>query len=107
MPLVSFKDKEIIINQDAIEFLKKVPKPISVLGVAGNYRTGKSFLLNKVILNSKNGFAVGETIDPCTKGIWIWGKPLKGTSPDGKIVNIIVLDSEGLAAIDVDSNHDS
>ena len=50
---------------------------------------------------------MGETIDPCTKGIWIWGKPIKGTTKDGKIVNIIVLDSEGLSAIDVDSNHDS
>ena len=37
----------------------------------------------------------------------MWGRPLKGTTPDGKIVNVIVLDSEGLAAIDVDSNHDS
>ena len=107
MPLITFENQKIVVNPEAIEFLKRVPKPISVLGVAGNYRTGKSFLLNKVILNAKRGFAVGETIDPCTKGIWIWGRPLKGTTKDGKIVNIIVLDSEGLAAIDVDSNHDS
>ena len=37
----------------------------------------------------------------------MWTKPIKGTSPEGKIVNIIVLDSEGLGAIDVDANHDS
>lgn len=37
----------------------------------------------------------------------MWSKPIKGTSPDGKIVNIIVLDSEGLGAIDVEANHDS
>lgn len=37
----------------------------------------------------------------------MWSKPIKGTSPDGKIVNVIVLDSEGLGAIDVDANHDS
>lgn len=37
----------------------------------------------------------------------MWSKPIKGTSPDGKIVNIIVIDSEGLGAIDVEANHDS
>lgn len=37
----------------------------------------------------------------------MWSKPIKGTSPDGKIVNIIVLDSEGLGAIDVEANHDA
>lgn len=36
----------------------------------------------------------------------MWKKPLKGQSEDGKIVNIIVIDSEGLGAVDQDSNHD-
>jgi hypothetical protein len=44
--------------------------------VAGVYRTGKSFLLNTMLLNIKKGFAVGPTINPQTKGIWVWGKPL-------------------------------
>ena len=63
--------------------------------------------MNRIILNKNKGFDVGKSINPCTKGIWMWARPLKGTTPDGKIVNVIVLDSEGLAAIDVDSNHDS
>lgn len=31
------------------------------------YRTGKSYLLNRMILNRQSGFGVGPTINPCTK----------------------------------------
>ena len=43
---------------------------IGVIAVAGKYRTGKSFLLNRILLNKKGdktGFGVGPTINPCTK----------------------------------------
>ena len=95
------------LNQDALAIIRNVPKPVAIVGVAGQYRTGKSYLLNRVILNRGTGFGVGPTVNPCTKGIWIWAKPLKGQTQDGKIVNIIVMDSEGLSAIDVDASHDS
>lgn len=49
---------------------------LAIISVAGIYRTGKSFLLNTILLNIKNGFAVGPTVNPKTKGIWVWGKPL-------------------------------
>jgi len=70
------------------------------------YRTGKSYLLNRVILNRSEGFGVGNTINPHTKGIWIWGKPFKGQNAEGDLVNILVIDTEGLGALDQDSNHD-
>lgn len=51
---------------------------MGVISVAGKYRTGKSFLLNRVIINKRNqGFGVGPTINPCTKGLWIWGDTLE------------------------------
>jgi len=37
------------------------------VSVAGLYRTGKSYLLNRVILNRSDGFGVGPTVNPCTK----------------------------------------
>ena len=43
---------------------------IGVIAVAGKYRTGKSFLLNRILMNKKGektGFGVGPTINPCTK----------------------------------------
>jgi hypothetical protein len=43
---------------------------IGVIAVAGKYRTGKSFLMNRILLDKKgdkSGFGVGPTINPCTK----------------------------------------
>jgi hypothetical protein len=34
------------LNDEAIDFISTVPGPIGVVGVAGMYRTGKSYLLN-------------------------------------------------------------
>lgn len=38
--------------------------------------------------------------------MWVWGKPLQGTTPEGDPINVLVIDSEGLGALDEDSNHD-
>jgi len=61
-----------------VDFIKSIPGPIGVVAVAGTYRTGKSYLLNRMLLNRSTGFGVGPTINPCTKGLWIWGRPLIG-----------------------------
>lgn len=55
------------INDEAIEFLKSLSHPLGVISVAGMYRTGKSYLLNRMLLNRAGGFGVGPTINPCTK----------------------------------------
>jgi len=57
-------------------------------------------------LNRNNGFGVGPTINPCTKGLWCWGTPIKGTTANGEKVNIVIIDSEGIGALDEDQNHD-
>lgn len=80
---------------------------MGIIGVAGMYRTGKSYLLNKMILNRAEGFGVGSTINPCTKGLWIWGSPIKGQSSNGDPINILVIDSEGIGALDEDTAHDT
>ena len=76
--------------------------------VAGMYRTGKSYLLNRVILNSTSatGFGVGPSINPCTKGLWVWAKPLIGYSENGTKINVLVVDSEGIGGLDEDGDHD-
>ena len=38
-----------------------------VLSIIGKYRTGKSYLLNKIILNKSNLFETGNTVNACTK----------------------------------------
>jgi thymidylate synthase ThyX len=97
---------ELTLNVEALKIIETINGPISVVGVAGMYRTGKSYLLNRAILNRGSGFGVAPTINACTKGIWLWGKPLKGESDDGRITNVLVVDSEGLGAVDQDSTHD-
>ena len=80
--------------------------------MVGKYRTGKSFLLNKVIINNnennKEGFAVAPTIKPCTKGIWLWSKPLliNNDIKEGEFPAYLI-DTEGLGAYDEEINHDS
>jgi RNase P protein component len=95
------------LNAEALEFLKSLGSPVSVISVAGLYRTGKSYLLNRVLLNRKSGFGVGPTINPCTKGIWLWGRPLNGSLPDGSPCSVVIVDTEGLGALDQDSDYDT
>jgi hypothetical protein len=81
------------LQDEAVEFLRSLQGPIGVISVAGLYRTGKSYLLNRMLLNRSNGFGVGSTINACTKGLWVWGTPLKGQSSEGEPINIIVIDT--------------
>jgi len=97
---------EFQLNDEAVEFLQSLEGPIGVVAVAGMYRTGKSYLLNRMILDRQNGFGVGSTINACTKGLWIWKKPLRGFTTEGESINVLVVDTEGLGALDEDSNHD-
>ena len=61
--------------------------------MAGKYRTGKSYILNRVLLNQNSGFEVGPTINACTKGLWMWPKIVEISCPDGKIKKCIVVDT--------------
>ena len=94
------------INEEGRAYLQQLKNPIGVVAVAGMYRTGKSYLLNRMLLNRNDGFGVGPTINPCTKGVWMWSKPLEGLTPDGEPIDVIIMDTEGLGALDEDSNHD-
>lgn len=98
---------EFQINSDAADFVRTLKGPIGVIAVAGLYRTGKSYLLNRMLLNRSHGFGVGPSVNPCTKGLWIWNKPILGKDEKGETVNILVIDSEGIGALDEDSQHDN
>ena len=37
-------------QEEAVNFIRSVPGPIGVISVAGLYRTGKSYLLNRMLL---------------------------------------------------------
>ena len=53
----------------------------------------------------KGGFQVGPTINPCTKGLWLWKKTIKSSSNEN--MDIIMIDTEGFGGMDENTNHDS
>ena len=68
----------------------------------GPYRSGKSFLLNR--FNGKQkGFEIGETTNPCTEGVWVWGT---SDVSDSKDHMTLLIDTEGLFAYNRDENTD-
>ena len=111
IPFVIFENGKFIIPEQASKLLsQKTNENIGIISLVGKYRTGKSFLLNRVILNRQqsSGFDVGPTFKPCTKGIWIWSEPLIITNNHSpKPFPCFLIDTEGLGAYDEEVNHDS
>ena len=60
-----------------------------------------------MLLNKSSGFGVGPTVNACTKGLWVWGSPLKGQTAEGDMINILIVDSEGIGSLNEDSTHDT
>jgi len=61
------------------------------------YRSGKSFLINKLIgTNPNKGMEVSSEVKTCTKGIWIWNKPVYSEKEN---MYIFFLDTEGLSSV--------
>jgi hypothetical protein len=115
IPFITF-DKTYEVNPEAIRFLSQFKEKIGVIAICGKYRTGKSYLLNRIIedkvkerntdSDSSLSFNVGPTVNACTKGLWLLSKPIY-INKNGKEVPVIVIDTEGLGAIDEEQNHDS
>ena len=84
---------ECVVEEYAAKILSQIKGRIAVITVAGLYRTGKSFLMNRLI-GMQDGFEIGPTVNPCTKGIWIWGQPVQL----GEDYYAILIDTEGLGS---------
>ena len=88
------------ITEEAIEMLSKIDSNLAVISIAGIYRSGKSYLLNR-LLGRQDGFEIGPNITSCTKGIWIWGDTVK---LNNKNTEVLIIDTEGLASAFEDRN---
>ena len=106
IPLVLEKNGKYECHAQGLEFLRRCSTPVVVLVVAGKYRTGKSFLLNRGILRlpPSRGFTTGNTVNACTKGIW--AHPELVTLPCGNL-KAIVLDSEGTGSVQASPDQDT
>ena len=111
IPFVTFENGKFIISEEARKLLsQKSNDNMGIISLVGKYRTGKSFLLNRVILERQKhlGFGVAPTIKPCTKGIWIWSDPLMISNVHSPTpFPAYLIDTEGLGAYDEEINHDS
>ncbi|XP_048011467.1 guanylate-binding protein 1-like [Megalobrama amblycephala] len=96
-------DGKLCVQQSALQILQQIQQPVVVVAVVGLYRTGKSYLMNR-LAGQQTGFALGSTIESKTKGIWMWcvDHPTKaGTT-------LVLLDTEGLGDVDKgDPKHDT
>ncbi|XP_036418334.1 guanylate-binding protein 1-like isoform X5 [Colossoma macropomum] len=91
------------VNTGAIEYLYGINQPVVVVSVVGLYRTGKSYLMNR-LAGKQTGFALGSTIESKTKGIWMWCVP----HPSKAEHTLVLLDTEGLGDVDKgDSKNDA
>lgn len=52
-------------------------------------------------LSKEKGFVVSGSVNACTKGLWIWSKPIYN---DKDNVNIFFMDTEGLDSVSSHSN---
>ncbi|XP_075462608.1 guanylate-binding protein 1-like isoform X2 [Ascaphus truei] len=94
---------EIVVNQDAAQVLSDITQPVVVVAIVGKYRTGKSYLMNKLAGHS-DGFALGSTVQSKTKGIWMWCVP----HPSKPGHTLVLLDTEGLGDVEKgDSKNDA
>ena len=91
-----------VVGEEAARVLAGLDGPVGVVCVAGRARQGKSYLLNRLTGSAEGGagFKVGSTHRACTKGLWMWGKPLQKVAPDGTRYNLVLLDTEGIDAYD-------
>lgn len=89
------------LHPPTVEWLRSLPGEVRVVTCAGKFRCGKSYLLNR-LLGKERAFGVGDTVQACTRGLWICTEPLVGA--DGRSVYLV--DSEGIDALDVESEHD-
>lgn len=78
-------------------------KRVAPVVIAGPWRSGKSFLANR-LLGQMKGFAIGSTVKACTKGIWMWSQPLKLPNEDAYA---LILDAEGLNSTERSTNTDT
>nr|XP_045245219.1 guanylate-binding protein 1-like [Macaca fascicularis] len=96
--LIENTNGRLMANPEALKILSAITQPVVpvvVVAIVGLYRTGKSYLMNK-LAGKKKGFSLGSTVQSHTKGIWMWCVP--HPKKPGHI--LVLLDTEGLGDVE-------
>ena len=92
------KTGKLKLNESGLEQLNQIEEPLAVCLIAGPYRSGKSFLMSKIVdkIASKNEamtFQVGHLDQSNTKGIWL-SQSFLVRNEQGNPVRMIFMDTE-------------
>ncbi|XP_064344740.1 guanylate-binding protein 6 isoform X2 [Camelus dromedarius] len=93
--LLENDDELLSVNQEALQILGEISQPVVVVAIVGLYRTGKSYLMNR-LAGQNRGFPLGSTVQSETKGIWMWCVP----HPCKPNHTLVLLDTEGLGDVE-------
>ena len=101
VPLIIYENGSYNVCESTMNWLETLDE-FAIISCAGKYRTGKSFLLNRLAnAEADNGFGVGDSVQACTKGLWIYKEVFE---ENGK--NFLFVDTEGIDALDANDTHD-
>uniref|UniRef100_UPI00398E97A4 guanylate-binding protein 1-like n=1 Tax=Pristiophorus japonicus TaxID=55135 RepID=UPI00398E97A4 len=93
---------KLVTNKEALKLLSDINETVVVVSIVGFYRTGKSYLMNR-LAGKPQGFSLGSTVQSHTKGIWMWCVP----HPTKRNHCLVLLDTEGLGDVEKgDENND-
>ncbi|XP_078474386.1 guanylate-binding protein 2-like [Lampetra planeri] len=108
--LVTDEQGRFCVVVDTARALARIAKPVVVVAIVGRYRTGKSFLMNRLAgtragsCTPVQAFPLGSTVEAHTKGIWVWLRP----HPRDQEKCLLLLDTEGQGDIHSSgSEHDT
>ncbi|XP_015279115.1 PREDICTED: guanylate-binding protein 1-like [Gekko japonicus] len=87
-------DGTLVVEEKAMQILLGIRQPVVVVAIVGLYRTGKSYLMNR-LAGKTEGFPLGATVQGQTKGIWMWCLP----HPRRPNHTLVLLDTEGLGDV--------
>ena len=120
IPLILYSQdsRNYILTPEAQTLFSSIPSnhQLAVITILGPYRTGKSLLLNRVLLAKSQGFQVGNTVNSCTKGLWLYavsghdflkGLPSSETSGINEESTVLIIDTEGFGSVNVTQTHDN
>ncbi|KFQ50124.1 Interferon-induced guanylate-binding protein 1, partial [Nestor notabilis] len=88
-------EQGLVLQQETLQVLLGITEPVVVVAIVGPYRSGKSYLGNR-LLGHRGGFSVGSSVQAHTKGIWVWCVP----HPLQPGLTLVLLDTEGLGDVE-------